>query len=126
MTRTVRRLAVLCVLWACFLPGVSAAGPDGAALYRAYRCALCHGPAGCTPARDTYPVIAGQNRAYLVRQMLDIQTGARYNGSSRVMRNLIETLTRPEAEAIAAYLAHLEPVPGIRGCRKKEGASGGK
>ena len=87
----------------------ASAEPDGRgeALYREHGCAICHGEHGRTPARDTYPVIAGQRRGYLIRQILDIRSGVRDNGQADYMRRVIERLTVQEVEAIAGYLSEL-------------------
>ncbi len=85
------------------------AAADGAELYRRHGCPLCHGVDGRQPPRDNYPRLAGQNRGYLARQMLDIQTGARDNASSEMMRVVIEEVPAMDLEAIAEYLSRLPP-----------------
>jgi len=79
----------------------------GRELYLSHGCPVCHGNEGRQPSHDTYPVIAGQNRAYLVQQLLDIQSGERANGSTGLMVEVVRDLARPEIEAIADYLASL-------------------
>jgi cytochrome c len=78
---------------------------DGKALYRKHKCPICHGPSGNKAIRDGYPLLAGQNKTYLVEQTIDIRDGVRDNGQTKLMRPLILRLTRPEIEKIADYLS---------------------
>ncbi|MEH6531964.1 MAG: c-type cytochrome [Photobacterium frigidiphilum] len=77
---------------------------DGAMLYKKYQCHICHGERGGHPARSGYPVIAGQDRDYLTRQILDIRDGVRDNGQAGVMRPLIKLINDKEVEVIAVYI----------------------
>ncbi len=95
-------IVLLNFLWANAL---SAGALDGEALYKKHRCAICHGVDGRSPTRDGYPVVAGQNRLYLVNQIIDIRDGIRNNGKSHLMRPLIKTLSREEIQAIAEFLS---------------------
>jgi len=79
---------------------------SGKMLYDKYRCPICHGKAGSKPAKPTYPIIAGQNKLYLVNQMLDIRDGKRDNGSSRLMRSVIGPASNAEIDKIAAFLSN--------------------
>jgi len=84
---------------------LSAEALDGEALYKKHRCTICHGVDGRSPTREGYPAVAGQNRLYLVNQILDIRDGIRTNGRSNLMRPLIKTLRREEIQAIAEFLS---------------------
>ncbi|WP_330926856.1 cytochrome c [Candidatus Sororendozoicomonas aggregata] len=44
-------------------------------------CAGCHGPGGISPSPDN-PNLAGQKKAYLVKQLMDFRTGKRANSPS--------------------------------------------
>jgi cytochrome c len=79
--------------------------PDGATLYIRHQCHICHGEHGREPARSGYPVIAGQDRRYLVRQILDIRDGVRENGQASLMRAMVKPITEQEVETIADYLS---------------------
>ncbi len=85
----------------------AAAAADGAKLYAEKACATCHGPTGNEPIVPSYPKIAGQNQDYLLRQMIDIKSGARDNGASVAMRALINDLDEADIQAIAKYLSEL-------------------
>lgn len=91
-----------------------AAAADGAAIYRS-RCAACHGPtAGGQPALQA-PPLAGQQAAYLVKQLQGFRAGWRGvgDGPGAVMRSVAQTLPDDATvQAIANYLAALRlPAP---------------
>ncbi|MEH6534581.1 MAG: c-type cytochrome [Photobacterium frigidiphilum] len=86
-------------------PSVANDVSDGKTLYRRYQCQICHGENGGHSAQDGFPIIAGQNKGYLVRQIMDIRDGVRDNGKSNLMRPLIKELTDEEAEVIASFLS---------------------
>jgi len=91
---------------ALVLPGGGpAVAADGAALYKAKACDSCHGKNGAYPIRADYPVLAGQNANYLLRQMIDIREGKRTNGLAADMRAVVGEVTDEELAAIAAWLA---------------------
>ncbi len=77
----------------------------GKELYSQRYCAGCHGPAGKSPVSPDYPLLAGQNRDYLLRQFKDIQSGARNNGITSTMSVLVQQVTEEEISAIAGYLS---------------------
>lgn len=77
----------------------------GKQLYEQRFCIGCHGPEGRAPIELAYPVLAGQNQAYLVQQFRDIQSGARNNAITPTMRNLVQNVSAEEITAIASYLA---------------------
>jgi cytochrome c553 len=66
-------------------------------------CATCHG----TNLEGTGPVpgIGGRSPSYLVRQMHDMQTGARKGSWSGLMKPVVEKLTAEDFVSIAAYVA---------------------
>ena len=77
---------------------------EGRTLYRQRFCAGCHGPGGRQPSSPDFPVLAGQNAAYLVRQFKDIRSGERANGMTATMSALVQEVSDAEIERIAAYL----------------------
>ncbi|MFQ5615192.1 MAG: c-type cytochrome [Anaerolineales bacterium] len=87
------------------------AGPalDGATLYRERTCIACHGPDAKTPILPDYPKLAGQNEAYVLRQIRDIKSGARSNGNTAAMRGVMHLVNDAEIQALAAYIASLQP-----------------
>ena len=85
----------------------------GAALAAATRgdlappCATCHGPElrGIDPA----PPIAGRATSYIVRQLFDIQSGARAGEAADLMKPVVAGMTMADMIAVAAYVASRAP-----------------
>lgn len=69
-------------------------------------CASCHGVRGQGGKLEA-AALAGQNPDYLVRTLLDYQSGHRANDAAKGMRAFAQRLTRGEIEALAAYYADL-------------------
>lgn len=82
-----------------------AAGSNGAALFKSKGCPACHGVDGSYPVSQDYPVIAGQNANYLLRQMRDIRDGRRNNGLTQMMREAVTQVTDDELAIISEWLA---------------------
>jgi cytochrome c553 len=70
-------------------------------------CAGCHGAVlkGLGPV----PGIAGRSPSYLVRQMYDMQVGARKGVWTPLMTKVVSQLSEEDMLAIAAYTASLKP-----------------
>lgn len=74
-------------------------------------CATCHYHNGWGKADGSFPVIAGQHRQVLIKQMADIRSGKRKNPT---MFPFIDSATIGGVQAIAdvtAYIASLPPDP---------------
>ena len=71
-------------------------------------CAACHGAEGSGDAAAGFPRLAGQNAAYLTKQINDIRSG---NRASPIMRAAVRGLTAQEIQAVAAYYAAQRPAP---------------
>jgi len=71
------------------------------------QCGLCHGAdlKGLGPV----PGIAGRSPSYLVRQMYDMQQGARKGTWSELMKPVVAKLTDDDLVAIAAYTSSRTP-----------------
>jgi len=70
-------------------------------------CAKCHGPG--LRGNENVPSIAGRSPSYIVRQLFDIQTGARAAPLTQQMQPAVSKLTLQDMVAIAAYTASLHP-----------------
>jgi cytochrome c553 len=70
-------------------------------------CGICHGQdlQGLGPV----PSLAGRSPSYIVRQLYDIQSGARAGLATQLMRELVARLTVDDMIAIAAYTASRVP-----------------
>ena len=95
-------------LSAAMVSGYAQAG-DGKALYAEKTCTACHGKEGNKALMPDYPKIAGQNEAYIVKQMTDIKSGARANGNSAAMKGVMVLVSDQDIKDIAAYVSKLKP-----------------
>jgi cytochrome c553 len=71
------------------------------------RCATCHGVG--LKGRDNVPALAGRSPSYIVRQLYDIQSGARAGVTVHAMKAVVARLTVEDMAALAAYCASLKP-----------------
>jgi cytochrome c553 len=80
----------------------------------AFRCVKCHGEYGKGQPlnNNLFPVIGGQHKEYLVKQLTDFKTEERENDRSGMMLRITTRLTDHDIEALATYLSRepLEPV----------------
>jgi len=71
------------------------------------RCGICHGQD--LKGLWTVPPIAGRSPSYIVRQLYDIQSGARAGLASPLMKEVVTKLTTRDLVSIAAYAASRSP-----------------
>ena len=71
------------------------------------QCMACHGPMGISQNHD-WPNIAGQSKAYLLKQLQDIKSGAR---RSPFMEPVVAALNDAEFEAAATYFSAQQGAP---------------
>jgi cytochrome c553 len=74
---------------------------------KALRCATCHGSG--LRGKGKVPPLAGRSPSYIVRQLYDIQSGARTGVAVHPMKPVVTKLTIDDMAAIAAYTASLNP-----------------
>ena len=70
-------------------------------------CSTCHGPN--LKGLKNVPSIAGRSPSYIVRQLYDMQSGARAGANSQQMKPVVANLSLEDIIAIAAYTSSLEP-----------------
>lgn len=72
-------------------------------------CSNCHGinGKGITSPGQTIPIIGGQERAYLEKQLRDWRSGERNNNVDRLMNTSVRQLTDKELRALVDYTAGL-------------------
>jgi cytochrome c553 len=70
-------------------------------------CGTCHG-ADYKGVGDV-PRLAGQHSLYLIRQLKDMQTGARKDKNVAIMKPIVAKLSDREMVAVSAYLASKTP-----------------
>jgi cytochrome c553 len=71
------------------------------------QCAICHGPD--LKGLGGIPPIVGRSPSYVVRQLYDIQNGARAGVAAQLMKATVANLTADDMLSIAAYLASRTP-----------------
>ncbi len=72
-----------------------------------YGCVNCHGKNGKGKAASisTFPVIGGQHKDYLIKQLKDFRAGTRANDPGGMMADIAKKLSDKEIEAVANFLA---------------------
>lgn len=70
-------------------------------------CSTCHGPN--LKGLKNVPSIAGRSPSYIVRQLYDMQSGARAGAASQQMKPVVASLSLYDILDIAAYAASLQP-----------------
>lgn len=70
-------------------------------------CINCHGVngKGLTPNTSMFPVIGGQQKDYLRRQLVNFRKGDRTNSPNGIMIRITQKLTDDELEALADYVS---------------------
>ena len=70
-------------------------------------CIKCHGVKGkgLTPNSSLFPVIGGQHKEYLRKQLGDFRGRIRLNSPGQIMNNITKSLTDAEIEALADYIS---------------------
>ena len=81
--------------------GAGAAGDAAAGKAKSAICGACHGATG-TSVNPMWPHLAGQQAAYLVKQLKDFKSGAR---KDPVMAPMAAPLSVQDMENLAAYFA---------------------
>ncbi|HTH15639.1 MAG TPA: c-type cytochrome [Magnetospirillum sp.] len=80
----------------------------GKKLYTTKTCVACHGKDSLKPIMKTYPALAGQDKAYIIAQAKDIQSGTRKNGGANAMQPVMHLVSDQELDAIADFLANVK------------------
>ena len=70
-------------------------------------CNICHG--NDLRGQANVPSIAGRSPSYIVRQLLDMQSGARHGEFAVQMQPVVTQLSLDDLIAVSAYLASLQP-----------------
>ena len=77
-----------------------------------YGCVNCHGERGKgkAPNISVFPVIGGQHRDYLIKELTDLRAGTRANDPAGMMQNIAKGLSDNEIKALANYLSGVAAV----------------
>lgn len=82
----------------------SFAGDAEAGKAKSVMCAACHGAAGIS-AIPMYPNLAGQQEAYLVKQLKDFKSGKR---NDPTMKGMVMALSDADMDNLATYYANMK------------------
>lgn len=74
-----------------------------------FRCVKCHGENGKGEPlnNNLFPVIGGQYKQYIVKQLKEFKSGFRLNDHSGMMPRITSNMTEAQMEAVAEYLSGL-------------------
>jgi cytochrome c553 len=72
-----------------------------------YGCINCHGKngKGKSVKNSLFPIIGGQTKAYLVKQLKDLKLGKRTNDPAGMMRDIAKKMSSSDISAVAEYLS---------------------
>ncbi|VAX11097.1 Cytochrome c4 [hydrothermal vent metagenome] len=70
-------------------------------------CMACHGPTGAGNPAAKFPLLSGQNTAYVVKALNDFRSGSRKNDTGNMMRGVAAKMTDKEIEAVSAFITGL-------------------
>lgn len=99
---------ILALIALATLTSTSVMAADGAKLFAEKTCTACHGKDGKKTLMPDYPKIAGQNKAYIEKQMKDIKSGVRANGNSAAMKGVMEIVSDDEIKALAEFVSQMK------------------
>lgn len=106
MRVTIKNMRWAVVIGFALSSGVAmAAGNIEAGRAKAAMCMSCHGAEGIS-AVPSYPNLAGQKEAYLVKALNEYKDGQRNNA---VMKAMVAPLNAADIENLSAYFSSLKP-----------------
>jgi len=72
-----------------------------------YACVNCHGERGKGkgPVISDFPIIGGQHRDYVIKELKDLRAGTRANDPAGMMQNIAKKLNDAEIKELANYLS---------------------
>lgn len=100
--QTMKKLlsAVIFALSGLVMTGVAVAGDAAAGKNKSATCGGCHGFDGNSPIA-IYPKLAGQNEAYIVKQINDFKADS--SRKNEIMKGMVASLSDADAADIGAY-----------------------
>jgi len=93
-------LAGLLAVSSVMVAGVSVAGDAAAGKAKSAACGGCHG-FDCNSPLATYPKLAGQNEAYITKQVKDFKADS--SRKNELMKGMVASLSDEDAADIGAY-----------------------
>lgn len=70
------------------------------------QCQSCHGASG-QPVNEEWPIIGGQNRAYLALALRALRDGTRGGGNAEIMQSAARGLTDAQIDQLADFFSRL-------------------
>ena len=67
--------------------------------------ATANGGKGINPSTGMYPVIGGQHKAYLLKQLTDFREDDRVNSPNIIMNRIVRSLSDDDLKALAEYIS---------------------
>ena len=92
---------ILIYLVLAILPITSIAGNNASAKSKIILCVGCHGSDGNSTSSEN-PILAGQGKAYLAKQIRDFKSGARKN---ETMSSLAQTINSADISTVVGYFS---------------------
>jgi cytochrome c553 len=71
------------------------------------KCRSCHGKGALKPLKN-YPILAGQNKAYIIAQVNDVKNKIRKNRKIKSMYPMVKKLTDEQIDLLASYLSQID------------------
>lgn len=89
------------------MKGTPVANEEGEKLYQKRGCLNCHGEFGKgKPSYNSiFPIVGGQKKGYLIKQMKDFKSGERTSDISGIMTLVMNQMTYNEIVAVAEYMS---------------------
>ena len=80
---------------------------DGIPDKNLYACVNCHGERGKGkgPVITDFPIIGGQHRDYIIKELTDLRAGTRANDPAEMMQHIAQKLNDEEIKEVANYLS---------------------
>ena len=74
-----------------------------------YGCVNCHGKngKGKSKSNSLFPVIGGQNKPYIIKQLTNLKAGTRTNDPAGMMQDIAKKLSDEQIKAVAEYISSL-------------------
>jgi cytochrome c553 len=70
-------------------------------------CIACHGPDGRGNALAGFPALYGQQKQYIINQLISFKEGKRSNDLNSIMQDIASRMNKKQIEAVANYISGL-------------------
>lgn len=80
----------------------------GSVKHKVTACVACHGADGRGMGKAGFPTIAGQNEAYLKKELKKFKTGKRNNDYNTMMQSVVAKLSKDDINELSKYIASMK------------------